>query len=95
MSNYDDGETVKIIRIYADHCPPKLEVDHFQGQTETAIEHYKVSVTPRRPVEINAELAALQKFLCKKLSADTRAVLRAREHDCWQDMRVRGVMALW
>lgn len=32
MSNYDDGETVEIIRIYANHCPPKLEVDHSKAK---------------------------------------------------------------
>ena len=74
MSNYDYGETVKIIRIYADHCPPKLEVDHFQGQTETAIEHYKASVTPRQPVEINAELAGYARAWCHGLMVEVNPI---------------------
>lgn len=88
----DDSLEAETYRNFADLRPPKLETEYFIAVTEGIIKDYIAAAAPRPPTEINDELKALQKFLRKKLSSDTKAILRAREHDRWQALRVSGRM---
>jgi hypothetical protein len=85
----DDSLEAEKYRAYAVFCPEGVDLEIFVNASERIINDFKNTDNPLIAKEINRQLSALQKSI-KDLYPETRAVLRAREHDHWQEARSQG-----
>jgi hypothetical protein len=89
LDDADDSFEAEEVRSYMKLCPADVDLGVFVDASKKIINDFKTVGTPPTATEINRQLSALKSSI-KELHPETRAVMRAREHEHWQAARTQG-----